>query len=356
MDANQKNKSAAVLRVGACLVALGLLRLSADVVETSNGARIVGKVTKIHGAVITIETDYAGEINVKQALVTSIKTDKPVAARVANGTRIIGTIAPARASSVTIAGPTGSIETPIDSLVALWDAAGEDPDVVALRRKWAYEAGVDISGTSGTHNALGTAATFKATLTGPADTFEYYMNYLRQKTDGAVSTDQGKAGVDYTDNFTNVSSWYARDEGGFDHVNDITFYDIAASGYGYDFIKEKEQALTGRVGLSYRYDAYTTPDTAALSSAGADFEVEYTKQIKKAKLHDKISYVPAFQDFNNYIIEHELDFEIPITKSLWKLSIGVTNDYNSKPVDDVKRLQTIYFTRLVLSWGEGATP
>ncbi len=356
MDAKHKNKKAALLRVGACAAAFWALRLSADVVETSNGARIVGKVTKIHGAVVTVETEYAGEINVKQALVTSIKTDKPVAARVANGTRIIGIITPGPASSVKIASPTGSIETPIDSLVALWDSAGEDPDVVALRRKWAYEAGVDISGTSGTHNALGTAATFKATLTGPADTFQYYMNYLRQKSDGAVSTDQAKAGVDYSANFTNVSSWYARDEGGFDRVNDISFYDIAAAGYGYDFIKEKEQALVGRVGLSYRYDTYTSPDTATLSSAGADVEVEYTKQIKKAKLHDKISFDPAFQDLGNFIIEHEFAFEIPITKSLWKLSMGVTNNYDSRPVDDTKKLETVYFTRLVLSWGEGVAP
>lgn len=354
MDEQPTGLHSRLLRIAFCLAAFATLRLSADVIETSNGSKIIGKVTKIHGAAVTIKTDYAGDITIKQALVKSITIDHPVAARVANGERIIGTVTPAQGTGVKIQGKEGSITTPIDSLVALWPAGEEDPDVAALRRKWSYEVGVDINGSSGTHNQLGTAGTFKAVLTGPADTFQYYANYLRQKTDGETSADQSKGGADYTDNFTNVSSWYVRDEAGFDHVNDISFYDIAASGYGYNFIREKDETFVGRAGLSYRYDAYTTPDTASLSTVGADLELEYTKNLKKAKLHDKIVYDPAFQDFGNYVVEHEFDFEIPITKSLWKLSTGVTNDFNSRPVDDVKKLETIYFMRLVLSWGENA--
>jgi len=352
MEPKHNRPTSALLRVGICLAALGGLRLSADVIETTNGARIVGKVTKIRAGVVSVTTDYAGDINVKQALVTSITTDKPVAARVANGTRIIGIVTVSPDGGVKITSPTGSIVTPVDKLVALWSAGDEDPDVVALRRKWSYEAGVDISGSAGTRSQLGTDVVYRAKLTGPADTFQYYTNYLRQETAGSVSADQFKAGVDYADNFTTVTSWYARDEAGFDRVNDISFYDIAAGGYGYDFIKQKDETLTGRAGLSYRYDEYSPPDTPSLSSAGADFEVEYTRTFKKAKLHDKIALVPAFQDLGNYIIEPEFDYEIPITKSLWKLSIGMTNDYDSRPVGGVDKLNTIYFTRLVLSWGE----
>src|SRR5450432_1413373 len=79
-------------RLGICAALLCALRLSADVVETANGARIVGKITKIHGGVVTLETDYAGEINVKQVLVTSIKTDHPVAVRFADGTGVVGVV------------------------------------------------------------------------------------------------------------------------------------------------------------------------------------------------------------------------------------------------------------------------
>ncbi len=335
------------------LAAFCTVRLAADVVETTNGSRIVGKVIFIHAGVVAVKTDYAGEIDVKQALVASITTDNPVAVKTADGTRFVGIVAPSPSGGLKVTNPTGSLDTPVAGVVESWAAGEEDPDVVALRRRWSYEAGADINGRSGTQTQMGTELTFHAKLTGPDDTFQYYADYNRQETDSQVSADQLKAGVDYADNLTPLTSWYVRDEGGFDRVNDITFYDVAASGYGYDFIKRgDDELLTGRAGLSYRYDAYSTPDTPALSSLGADFELEYSRTIGKAKLHDKIEFVPAFKDLGNFIVNHEFAYEIPITKSLWKLSIGVSNSYNSRPVDDTSSFETLYFTRLVLAWGQ----
>ena len=350
---NHHKMPATLLRISVCVAAFCAVRLAADVVETTNGARIVGNVTAIHGGVVTIDTDYAGEINVKQSLVTSITTAHPVEVKVAGGTRIQGTLSPARGGGLRIAGQAGSLVTPVDKVVETWPAGEVDPDAIAALRRWSYEAGVDINGATGTHTQAGEALTFHARLAGPDDTFQYFGNYIRQESDSKVSADQFKAGVDYADNFAPLMSWYARDEGGFDRVHDITFYDIAAGGYGFDFIKAKDQTLTGRAGISYRFDRYSAENSPSLSSAGADFELEYTKAFNKAHLHDKITFVPAFQNLNNYIITHEIAYEIPITRSLWKLSIGMTNDFDSKPVDDVQRLETLYFTRLVLSWGEG---
>jgi hypothetical protein len=343
-----------IARLSACAALLCALRLSADVVETANGARIVGKITKIHGGVVTLDTDYAGEINVKQVLVTSIKTDHPVAVRFADGTGVVGVISGAGGNKIRITGTGSPVESAVGNISASWAAGQEDPDVVALRRKWSYEAAADIAGRTGTQSSLATSYSFRAKLIGPLDTFQYYTAYARQETEGEVSADQFKVGADYADNFMAATSWYARDEAGFDRVNDIALYDIAASGLGYDFIKQKDQAFTARAGISYRYDRYSTPDTAALSSLGADFEIEYLLKLRgKAQITDRIAFVPAFQDLGNFVISHEFAFEIPITKSLWKLSTGVTNNYNSRPVGGVDKLDTLYFTRLVLSWGEG---
>jgi hypothetical protein len=339
------------LRTGACLALFCALRLSADVVETTNGARIVGKIKQIHGGVITLSTDYAGDLSIKQALVTSITTDGPVAVKTADGTRVIGVVSPAQGGGVTVVGPKGSSSTPVGKIAAAWAAGDEDPDVVAARRKWSYEAGVDVNGQSGTNNQLGTTYGFRATRTGPNDVLQLYTAYNRQEANSLVSTEQFKAGVDYSDNFTTLESWYVKDEVGFDRVNDISMYDVGASGLGYDFIKEDNETLTGRAGLSYRYDSYTTPGAASLSSAGADFGVEYSKKFKTSSLTDRISFDPAFQNLGNFIITHEIKYDIPLVSPYWKLSLGMANDYNSKPVGGVDKLDTIYFTRLVLNWG-----
>jgi putative salt-induced outer membrane protein YdiY len=342
-----------ISRLSLCAALSCALRLRADVVETTGGTRLVGKIMKIHGGIVTLDTDFAGEISVKQVLVTKIMTDHPVSVRFADGSGLVGTITAPAADKLRITGSAASVECPVGNVSATWPAGVEDPDVIALRRKWSFEAAADVTGRSGTNSSLGTSYEFRAKLVGPLDALQYYTAYNRQETDGALSADQFKAGIDYADNFAAATSWYARDEGGFDHVNDISLYDVAAGGLGYDFIKEKEQTFTGRVGLSYRYDQYSTEDTAALSSAGADFELAYLLKTKKWQLSDTVAFVPAFQDLGNFIITHEFAFEIPISKSLWKLSTGVSNNYNSRPVGGVDKLDTLYFTRLVLSWGEG---
>jgi len=344
------------LQLGRLAAAAGLLlalRAAADTIELTDGAKLVGKIKQIHGGTIVIETDFAGELKVKQSLVTKITTDKPVAVRFSDGTGQIGVVSAPLSDKVRVTNPNQTTNVPVGNVAAIWPAGELDPDVVALRRKWTYEVDLDIEGRTGTDQSLGSALGYKAQLVGPLDTFKYYLAYNRQETEGAVSADQFKVGVDYADNFTAKTSWYVRDEAGFDRVNQIDFYDIFAAGLGYDFIKESNQTLTGRAGLSYRYDEYKPP-TEDLSSVGADFELEYLYKFKNSQLHDKITFVPAFENFNNYIITHELSYDIPLAKSLWKLSMGVSNNYNSQPVPGVDHLDTLYFTRLVLLWGEGA--
>jgi hypothetical protein len=326
-------------------------RLSADVVEMKNGARDVGKVTSLHEGVVTIETEYAGEIKVKQAMVVSITTDHSVSVRLADGTDAIGWVASPAPGKLKITGATKVVECQVANVSAFWAAGQEDPDIVAKRRKWSYEAGGDVNGRTGTQRQLSTSYHYRAKLASPTDTFQYYTSYTRQEVNNQVSADQFKVGADYADNFTPTRSWYIRDEGGFDRVNFITLYDIAATGFGYDFIKQKKETLTARVGLSYRYAQYVEGKGASLSSAGADFGFEYLRKVHNAQFTDKLAFVPAFQDLGNFVVNHEFAFEMPIDKATWKLATGIANNYYSRPVGGADKLETLYFTRLILTWG-----
>jgi hypothetical protein len=350
---NNNTIPSALARTALLLLAFLSPGLRADVLVTSNGARIVGKVTLIQAGVITVQTDYAGEIKVKQSLVTSLETDRPVALRLVSGARVIGTVTATTDGRLKVSGREGDVYTTFDHVSASWAAADEDPDVVARRKKWSYTAGVDVAGEKGSQNQLGTAVSLKADRKGPEDELQLFTAYDRQVTNGQKSVDQFKAGADYSDNFSDRTSWYARDEGGFDRVMDITFDDVAAAGLGYDLVKDKIQTLTGRAGLSYRYDEYSADaDIPGVSAVGADFELQYSRLVGRSQLKDKIAYLPEFQDAGNFIVAHDFSYEIPITKSLWKLAIGMTNDYNSRPAPGVNKLETLYYTRLELTWGQ----
>jgi hypothetical protein len=324
-------------------------RLSADVVETRNGARIVGKITKIDAGVVYVSTDFAGDLAVKQAEVVALTTDHPVAVRLASGTRMDGPLATSN-GTLQIAGQDGTITTTVAKVAASWPAGSKDPEVVALERHWKYEATVDINGTSGNHNQLGTDVGFNASLSGLHDALKFYADYNRQKTDGVKSADRFKAGTDYSDNFEDGNSWFVRDEGGFDRIMDERFFDTAAAGYGYDLVKTKADKLTARLGLAYRYVGYESPATPAISSAAGDVEIAHDLKLFKWEIGNKLSYVPAFDNFRNYTVTQDSFFQIPLAVATWKLRLGVANNYESIPPPRIQRLDTSYYTRLILDW------
>ncbi len=161
--------------------------------------------------------------------------------------------------------------TTVDKVAASWAAGAKDPAVSALETHWAYEAAVDISGKTGNKEQLATSASLRAVHKTARDALQFYTAYDRQVTSGTKSADQFKAGSDYQNNFSGKTSWYVRDEGGFDRVKDVELYNVAAAGFGYDMIKKPKQTLTTRAGFSFRYEGYKSPLTTDVKSAGLDF-------------------------------------------------------------------------------------
>jgi hypothetical protein len=342
-------KTTAFIKLSLLSLCVGLVA-SADVIQTKDGARLVGTVTGINGGKITLSTTYAGDIMVDQAEVVSMTMDDALSIRLDNGTVMEGTIASRGEGEIEVTGTRGSVTTPVTGVAATWALGGEDPAVTALRRKWAYEASADITGKSGNSDNFGTAINFTATLSGPEDTLVFYTKYNQQETDNVKSADEFKAGVDYSNQFRGDLSWYARNEGGFDNIKAIDFFDVAAVGFGYDMIKKDNQTLTLRGGLSYRYETYGDGVTADLSSAGLDFGLYHTYEWENAKMRNVLTFTPAFEDFGDFRATHDTHIELPLAAEQWKVRFGVSNDYRSEPPVGLKEMDTTWYTRLVLSW------
>jgi hypothetical protein len=358
------------------LLALAGGSVSADMVETKDGARIVGKVTQIDGSTVVVDTAYAGAVKVKQSEVVLITTEAAWNIRLSSGTVLQGTLAGAGGGTLTITGPDGAIQSSVDKVVTTWAPGAKDPEFVALQRAWAFEAAVDVVGKTGNSEQLGTGFSFRAVLAGPQDKLEFYSAYDRQVTEGEVSADQFKAGVDYQNSFAGKYSWYLRDEAGFDRVKLIEFSNVAAAGIGYDFIKRPKQTFTGRVGVAHRFESYKADPVVfaglvdparvggplpidqarrvatkdSVNSAGLDVGLTHSLELKSFSIVTRVSYVPAFEDFGDYRALHETFIQLPLANPSWKVRIGVVNDYTSMPALGRRRLDTTYYTRLALTW------
>jgi hypothetical protein len=115
-------------------------------------------------------------------------------------------------------------------------------------------------------------------------------------------------------------------------------------------IKEPKRIVTGRAGLSFRYEGYRSPLSEDVKSAGLDLGLNSDLEFGNSRLVTRIAYVPTFEDFGNYRLTHESYYQIPLAHPAWKLRLGFANDYNSQPPRGIEKLDTAYFTRLVLNW------
>lgn len=336
------------LALAACAFALPAVR--ADIVEIKNGARLVGTVTKVDGGVITLETDYAGTLSIKQSEVAKFETEKPQVIRLAGGTTMEGTVVATPDGKIAINGADGTINTTVDKVATTWAPGETDPAVLKLIRKWRYEVGADISGKTGNSEELSYGGSARAILEGPEDKLMFYASTTYKRTDGVKSDDKLAIGVDYSSYITERVTWYARDEGGYDDGKDIDFYNVAAAGFGYDFIKNPpKQKLTGRLGLSYRYEDYGNPATDDVRSAGLDMGLIHHYRFENAVMNNQITYVPTFNDFENYRFVHDSNLEFPLSGN-WNFRVGVNNDFTSQPGVGVDKLDTTYYGKFVLKW------
>jgi len=345
-----KTKTHYYLATLACLAASSLF---ADTIETKDGARLVGKVSKISDGDVVLSTTYAGSVTIKQSEITAITTDEPVAVRLASGTRIDGKVT-TQGNELRIVGADGTVSTSVDKVAASWNAGGEDPQVAAMRRKWTFVTTADISGKSGnsTNSSIGVSAV--AALVSPQDTLKFYglYNYATTTSTGGTkvkSADQTKGGVDYSAFFTPTYGWFVRSELEKDSVAGVDLRSTSDFGGSMRFINKPGQTLVGRLGLGYRFESYPV----GKNNKGAVFSSSLSHSLtlsKYANMVNEVSYIPAIDDFADYRLFHDSAIEVPISAGFWKLRVGVSNQYTSVPQAGRKNLDTMYYTRLILNW------
>lgn len=347
-----------LLRIlASAFVALALTRSAmADRIELTDGSVVNGKLLSAEKGLFRFETKFAGVMTIAQEHIKSFQTDDVVNVGLKAGTHVLGTVAPGNAGIVVTA-PDGQMSAPPANVVAIWRPGEDSPemrDVKAaaekLKRRWSYEASAAINGRTGGSEKFSGALGFKATLESPEDKLMFNAAINRAQENGNKTADDWKAGVDYSSFFTGSAVWYARTELSKDKIKNIDLRSNSAFGVGRKLVKSDAQDLEVRLGLGYTYETYagTTPD---FSSAGLDIALINKQTLGWATMNNAITYTPSFKDFANYRAVHETTFDLPIKAGdFWKLRMGVNNDYQSQPAGNAPKLDTTYFTALILNW------
>ena len=335
-------------------ILLSSVAWAADRIEMTDGSIVLGKLLSANGGKFKVETAFAGTIEIAQEKIRSFTTDEAVNVALNAGSTVLGKVESAEGGIKVVAG-NGQMSAATGKVAAVWRQGGESPEMRQLKetaarkkRHWAYESSVAIAGRSGASEKFGANLGFKATLARAQDKLIFALAAQKAEDNGVNTADRQFASVDYSSFYSPDNGWYTRSSLEKDKIKALDFRSTTSFGFGRKLRKTAMQDLEFRFGASYLYETYS--NNTSFDSPGLDVTFLHSLQFTKAKLINVLTYTPAFKDFTNYRLHHESSLELPLGASQWKLKLGLANDYLSQPPAGTERLDTTYFTSLLLNW------
>lgn len=342
---------------------IGLMDLRADVVETSDGSRLTGKIISLDIGKIILETSYAGRLEIDQAKVISFSSDKDVFVRLQSGTTILGKVNGSSGGSLSISGPDGTLSTTISKVAATWQPEAQDPEYLRVEaakakiekeaeRKWKYDVYLNIGGQNGNSSEFDSEFGGRATLESKNDRFAIGLNIEHEESNNQVTSEEVILDTEYTNFFSEKWGWFIREELEYDEFEDIQLRSTSAGGLTHRvYLRDNGDKLELRGGLSYRHESYISgiPDE---QNVGLDFGLDHVWNFAEwGRSSNQVTFTPSVEDFSDYRLVQDSRIEIPLGKSdFWKLGLGLKNEYDNKPNTGLEELDTTYYSRLNLSW------
>jgi hypothetical protein len=325
--------------------------VTADVVQLKDGSSITGTIKGAGTGKLTIETKYAGTLQLPLEAVTSMTSEKELFVNLGSGSVLKGKVSDV-GGKLRVTTVNGVIDVSGDTVANVWAEGGVDPRIPAAapERSWKYGASVNISGRSGNSENFGSYATFDATLDSDKDRLKFYGRGGRADDGGNTTVKEIIGGIDYEANFTDLSAWYVRGELEYDEIEGLDLRSTAAFGLARYLMREDDTTLRLRAGFNYRHESYANGTTD--SKPGVDFGLAYRNDLWDwGKWSTDFTLTPSFEDFSDYRAYQESKLILPLGGSkAWSLQLGLSHEYNSITVAGRDKLDTMYFLRLGLNW------
>lgn len=304
------------------IISLGALfsYAQADTAEMSDGSKLMGEAKSLQDGKLLFSTTFAGDVRLDWNQVKTLETSVPALAELKP---------PPRPEPV---------------------ASEEEPK----GRTLVYEVAADLAGKEGNVRKMEYGLGASAILAGDVDKLKLYLALRKAEVEGVDTENNLTAGLDYERDITDATNWYVRGEYHEDDFKAIDYRATVAAGLGHYFFQEEKHSLRGRLGLYYQHDEYLA-DLGSDDSVGLELGLNHVIFANEwVKIVTDVRYLPTFTALDDFDVIHETTVDIPVGGSaLWKLRLGVGNEYDSQAAAGREKLDTYYFARLVLNWEHG---
>jgi Protein of unknown function, DUF481 len=314
---------------GLLMSSVGIVYAQKDVVITTSGDKLVGKIEKVEKDVLTLSTDYSdSDFKIKWDKIASIQSDRQFLVETFDGQRVMGPLEPETEKKGTTQVAGTSVKLP--------EVASVEPIERSFLSR--FDAGFDVGysmtrANSAKQLSLGGNVGYRDEHNLDAA----YFNAFRSTQSNAPKTERWEIGNDFRHLLTR--NWYANTTQNFlsSDEQQLSLRTTIGGGIGRYLIRSSSQYLALGGGLAWTNENYTDPAVPTRNSAEAFVGTEFkTEKLKFADLLTRLTLYPSLTISGRYRANYtfDLDFNLP---GDWYYRIGLFDNFDSQPPEGLSR-------------------
>jgi putative salt-induced outer membrane protein YdiY len=316
-----------------------------DTVFLKNGDRLSGSIIDKTADRLTLETGYAGRLEIQWADVSHLVTDNPVRVVLDDGTAVSGRLSATAGGELRIAAKPGAPAAPL-SISRI--AAINPPAAPGLSIKGQVNAGVDMDRGNTDNEAYHLDA--ESVFRWPGDRVTIGGKGDLEKSEGVKTKQQADLAGKY-DHFMN-EKWYLYGGLGFEHdgLADLDLRTIVSLGSGYQVFETERTNLSIEGGPAYIWENYDSSDDQ--DYVAAHWALRFDHRLYEAwnlQVFHKQSLDLRIRETSNYIFKTETGLRLPIIDRL-QTTLQFNFDRNSAPAEDADKNDYEYLLTGGYTW------
>ena len=343
-----------------CLSLLQSSLLLADQVTLKNGDRLSGKILKSDGKVLTMKSDFAGEVNIQWDAVVSVSSEDPLYVSVKEGQVVAGTLATS-ASTVQVATERfGTLNFPWETITAVRSKAEQqayetqieryrNPRIVDL---WAGFVDLGLANTRGNADTANVTVSANANRATSRDKITVHFTSAYASTDkegqSIVTANFMRGGVNYSLNVTPKLHAFGSTDLEFDEFQSLDLRFAPAGGFGYHLLKGEQTTLDLLGGAALNREFFSTGLERTSGEVLLGQEIAY-KFSSTTRVTEKLVVFPNVTNRGAYRLNFDTSLVTALRRWLaWQATIS--NRFLSNPVPGRQKNDLLFTTGLRLTF------
>ncbi len=318
----------------------------ADEILLTNGSRIIGTVTGARDGVVSVDTEFAGTLNIPVDKIASLQTVEPVVMAMADESVIEGQPLSLSEEAVMVTDASGAEQSlPIDELLIV----NPEPWEIGQGYKWTGLASFAFTIERG--NSDNDELDYKLHTNWRSDDDRYTLKLDGEidETNDVKSADNWTIQGKYDNFFSDTTYWGVQALAEQDEFADLDLRYLVGPYIGREFYTDPIFTLSAELGASYVNEDFITAEDQDYPGANWSLHISSNYLGGDSRLYFDQWGVWNLDETSDVIVNSTFGLGFPLLFGL-EAAAEVLLEYDSGAVEGVEKMDETYNLRIGYSW------